>query len=253
MNPGPLPRRLAVLGGYSDIALATVDVLAQRGLAFVALGGRKQARLAEAADGLRQRHRDLNVATFAFDAGVPETHRDTLDNLDVGGEPLDSCLVAFGELGPPFTSDADPAEVARLVTTNFAGAASSVLAATQLLERDGGGRVIVLSSITAVRPRAANLAYGSAKAGLDAFVTNLAELTADSGVHIVTVRPGFVHTSMTEGVDPAPFATTPEEVANDIVAGLSKGDDVVWSPAVLRGVAPVLKSLPGPLWRRLSR
>jgi decaprenylphospho-beta-D-erythro-pentofuranosid-2-ulose 2-reductase len=65
------------------------------------------------------------------------------------------------------------------------------------------------------------------------------------------VRPGWVATRMTAGRDPAPFATTPDAVAADIVAGLARSAPVVWSPGPLRFVFAVMRQLPSALWRRL--
>jgi decaprenylphospho-beta-D-erythro-pentofuranosid-2-ulose 2-reductase len=97
-----------------------------------------------------------------------------------------------------------------------------------------------------------NIVYGSAKAGLDAFVRELTAPAKKVGVQVTLVRPGFVHSRMTEGLDAAPFATTPEEVASDMADGLTKGRAVVHSPAVLAPVGLVLKNLPGAVWRRIS-
>ncbi len=58
------------------------------------------------------------------------------------------------------------------------------------------------------------------------------------------VRPGWVATRMTEGRDPAPFATTPDAVAADVVAGMERSASVVWSPGPLRLVFAVMKLVP---------
>jgi decaprenylphospho-beta-D-erythro-pentofuranosid-2-ulose 2-reductase len=65
------------------------------------------------------------------------------------------------------------------------------------------------------------------------------------------VRPGFVHTKMTEGMKPAPFATTADAVADAIVDGLRKGREIVWVPGLLRWVMAVLRHVPRPVFRRL--
>ena len=79
--------------------------------------------------------------------------------------------------------------------------------------------MVVLSSVAGVRVRRANYVYGASKAGLDAFAQGMAEALRGSGASLMIVRPGWVATRMTEGRDPAPFATTPDAVAADVVAG----------------------------------
>jgi decaprenylphospho-beta-D-erythro-pentofuranosid-2-ulose 2-reductase len=93
--------------------------------------------------------------------------------------------------------------------------------------------------------------YGSTKAGLDTFYTGLTEALRPDGVGVTVVRPGFVHTRMTEGMRPAPLATTPHKVAEAVVAAVRERREQVWVPAPLRIVMSVLRHLPRPVFRRL--
>ena len=111
--------------------------------------------------------------------------------------------------------------------------------------------LVVLSSVAAERPRRQTYVYGSSKAGLDAFALGLGDDLVGTGARVLIVRPGFVRTSMTEGQKPSPGATTPEAVADAIVAGLEKGAEVVHVPPLLRVVFSGLRHLPRPVWRRL--
>ncbi len=104
-----------------------------------------------------------------------------------------------------------------------------------------------------VRVRRANYVYGSAKAGLDGFASGLADALADSGVRLLLVRPRFVIGRMTEGMRPAPFASTPERVAGATVRALRAGRGEVWVPPVLRWLFAVLRPLPRAVWRRMPR
>jgi len=245
------PVSLLVLGGTSEIALATVRALAPKGLEQVVLAGRSPERLEAAEAGLA----DLglqNIAIEKFDATETSAHAAQLRAMRDNHGVFDAVLLAFGVLGDPFTLEEQPDVAADLITANFSGAVSSGLASAQLLAENGGGTVAIISSITAVRPRAGNLVYGSAKAGLDAFARTLHDAVAGTGVRVMTIRPGWVDTVMTDGLEPAPFATTAEAVAADIVTGFEKGSAVVWSPRVLGVVGPILQALPAPLWRRIS-
>jgi decaprenylphospho-beta-D-erythro-pentofuranosid-2-ulose 2-reductase len=133
----------------------------------------------------------------------------------------------------------------------MAGAVSISLAVAQRLRAQGHGRLVVLSSVAGERVRKANFVYGATKAGLDGFAQGLGDSLEGSGAAVVVVRPGFVHSTMTAGLDPAPFATTPDAVAEATVAGLRRGRRTVWAPGILRVVFSVLRHLPGPVWRRL--
>jgi NAD(P)-dependent dehydrogenase (short-subunit alcohol dehydrogenase family) len=96
---------------------------------------------------------------------------------------------------------------ADLVTVNFAGAVSVLLALARVMRRQGHGRIVVLSSVAGERVRPANMVYGSTKAGLDGFALALGDSLVSSGVSVLVVRPGFVRSAMTQGMDAAPFAT----------------------------------------------
>jgi decaprenylphospho-beta-D-erythro-pentofuranosid-2-ulose 2-reductase len=110
---------------------------------------------------------------------------------------------------------------------------------------------VVLSTVAAERARASNAIYGAAKAGLDALAQGLADATAGAGVRVLVVRPGFVKTRMTAGLPPAPFATTPEAVAEAVVRALPRRAQTIWVPGHLRFIFAVLRHIPRPLYRRL--
>src|SRR5207237_5124500 len=115
----------------------------------------------------------------------------------------------------------------------------------------GRGTMIVMSSVAAERGRSANAIYGAAKAGLDVLAQGLGDATASTGVRVLVVRPGFVTTRMTEGLKPAPFATSPEAVAEATVRALSGRAHTIWAPGTLRFIFAVLRHLPRPIYRRL--
>jgi decaprenylphospho-beta-D-erythro-pentofuranosid-2-ulose 2-reductase len=119
------------------------------------------------------------------------------------------------------------------------------------MRHQGHGRLIVLSSVAGERARRANFIYGSSKAGLDAFSQGLGDALVGSGVEVTVVRPGFVVGRMTEGMVPAPFATTPEAVADAVVRGIETGAAVVHVPPLLAWVMAIMRHLPRLVWRRM--
>jgi decaprenylphospho-beta-D-erythro-pentofuranosid-2-ulose 2-reductase len=110
---------------------------------------------------------------------------------------------------------------------------------------------VALSSVAGERARKSNFVYGSSKAGMDAFFQGLADSLEGTAVKVMVVRPGFVHTKMTEGLEPAPLSTTPEAVAAAIVRGLARGTGTVWVPPALRYAMSALRHLPRPVFRKL--
>ena len=241
-----------VLGGGSDIARATVRRLSEDGRCrTVVLAGRDPGRLGPVATEVRD-HGVETVDVVAFDAAAPETHQAILDDIWLHHPDIDVVLLAFGVLGDQATFDDDPAGAAAAATTNYAGAVSAGLAVAAHLRAQAHGTLVVFSSVAGERVRADNFVYGSTKAGLDAFAQGLGDSLAGTGAGVMVVRPGFVRTAMTEGMDDKPFATTADAVANDVVAGLRRGAHTVWSPPQLRWVFSVMRHLPRPLWRLVA-
>jgi decaprenylphospho-beta-D-erythro-pentofuranosid-2-ulose 2-reductase len=244
-----------VLGGGSDIAQATVRELVGRRARRVVLAARQPDALAPFAAELRLA--GAEVTTVPFDADALDAHAAFVDTVwhDQGGGAgvidHDCVLLAFGTLGDQAAAEHDAAAAVEAITTNFTAAASLGVLIADRLRAQGHGTLIVLSSVAGERVRRANFVYGSAKAGMDAFFLGLCEALRGSGARVMVVRPGFVHTKMTAGMPPAPLATTAERVAADIVAGLARDAELLWSPRAMRFVMAALRHVPRPLFRRL--
>ena len=101
------------------------------------------------------------------------------------------------------------------------------------------------------RVRRSNFVYGSTKAGLDGFYLGLGEALREHGVNVLVVRPGFVKSKMTEGLENAPLAVTPDEVAEAVVDGVRHNRELIWVPNAMRAVMSGLRHVPRPLFRRL--
>ena len=240
-----------VLGGGSDLAQATVRLLVGQRCRTVVLAARHPEELRGFALEL-DASGDIEVEPTAFDARDTDDHAAFVDGVFDAHGDIDVVLVAFGILGDQADYDTDPAAAADAVTANFAGAVSCGLAVANRFREQGHGTLVVLSSVAGERVRSENYVYGSSKAGLSGFALGLGDALVGSGARVMLVRLGFVPTSMTEGMEPAPFATTTEAVASAIVDGLASGRETVWVPAKLRWVLAVARHLPRSLWRRIS-
>jgi len=243
------PQSVLVLGGGSEIAAAIVDRLVQRRCQRIVLAARRpddvvattRARLGAA----------VEITGVTFDAADTASHAAAIDVAFDGGD-LDLVIVAFGVLGSQDAFRDDPEAAVAAVHTNYTGAVSACLIVAQHLRRQGHGTIAVLSSVAGERARRDNYVYGSSKAGLDAFAQGLGDDLVGDGCRVVVIRPGFVHSKMTEGLPPAPFSTTPEAVADAVARGLEKEQEIVWAPPILRWVFVVMRHLPRRVWRKVS-
>jgi decaprenylphospho-beta-D-erythro-pentofuranosid-2-ulose 2-reductase len=240
----------AVFGGNSEIARATIDALAADGLRRVVLAVRDPAS-APGVEALRAQ--GLEVDLVSFDGDATATHPAAVDAAFAALGDIDVALVAFGVLGDQERAKRDQAAAVALAHTNFTGAVSVLTLLGERLRAQGRGAIVLLSSVAGERARRANYPYGATKAGIDAFAQGLGDELHPHGVHVMVVRPGFVHTKMTEGRPTAPMSTDARTVGDAIAAGLRRRAHTVWAPGSLRWVFAAMRHLPRPVVRRLKR
>jgi decaprenylphospho-beta-D-erythro-pentofuranosid-2-ulose 2-reductase len=192
-----------------------------------------------------------SVDRVELDARAVDTHADAIAPVFDRHGDIDLVLVAFGILGRGEQVEDDPAAAVAVAETNYVGAVSVLTLVAERLRRQGHGTIVVLSSVAAQKARRSNYVYGSSKAGLDAFAQGLSLKLEGSGVEVLIVRPGFVHTRMTAGLTPPPLSVGPEAVASAIVGALPRGGGIVWVPPVLRAAMWVVQLLPRRVVQRL--
>jgi decaprenylphospho-beta-D-erythro-pentofuranosid-2-ulose 2-reductase len=251
-SAGSAGRRVIVLGGTSQIALEIVRELQRRGPREVALVGRDPEALARAAQALQADGAPAPV-TVQVDALETDRHAEAVGEAfeRLGGG--DVVILAVGVLGERGGLPTDVADALQVLEVNAVGAGSLLIQAARRLRDAGGGALVVLSSVAAERPRRGNAVYGASKAGIDSLAQALGDDLRDQNVRVLVVRPGFVHTRMTEGLQPAPLATTPQAVARAVVDGLDRGAHTVWVPRSLRLLMLVVRMLPRRVLRRIKQ
>ncbi|MFK7924061.1 MAG: SDR family NAD(P)-dependent oxidoreductase, partial [Bacteroidia bacterium] len=117
----------------------------------------------------------------------------------------------------------------------------------------GSGKIIGISSVAGDRGRASNYLYGSAKAGLTAYLSGLRNRLASKGVHVMTVKPGFVRTAMTENMDLPPVITgEPSKVAKDIIRSVRRGRNVIYTLWMWRYIMLIIRTIPERIFKKLS-
>lgn len=241
---------VVIFGGRSEIGLEVATRLAPG--AAVVLAARRADDLAAQVAAV-QAAGAVDVAVCEFDADDLTSHSALIDAIVADHGPIGTAVLAFGILGDQARAEKDPAHAAAILQTDFVAQASLLTVLATAMHAAGSGRIVVFSSVAGVRVRRANYVYGSAKAGLDGFCSGLADALHGSGVRLLLVRPGFVIGRMTEGMSPAPFSSTPAQVATSTVRALASGRRTVWIPPVLRPMFAVMRLLPQFVWRRLPR
>jgi decaprenylphospho-beta-D-erythro-pentofuranosid-2-ulose 2-reductase len=242
------PQSLLLLGGTSEIGLAIAEQYARRRPLRVVLAARPSPRLDAAATALRDA--GATVSVVDFEATDLASHPAVLDKAFADGD-IDVAVVAFGLLGDAEQAWQDHARAVELAQVNYTAAVSVGVALAERLRRQGHGRIVAMSSVAGERVRRSNFVYGSTKAGMDGFYLGLGEALRGEGISVTVVRPGFVHTRMTEGLKAAPLSVKPGDVATQVVDAVSRRKEIVWAPAPLRVLMSVLRHIPRAIFRRL--
>jgi decaprenylphospho-beta-D-erythro-pentofuranosid-2-ulose 2-reductase len=242
-------KRVLIVGATSAIAEACARRFAQRGDAL-ALAGRDGNRLAAIAADLRVRGA-RRVHVECLDVNSVERHGALIDAVERALEGLDLVLIAHGSL----TEQAAAQRSVELQRSEFmTNALSAMSLCTHLANRfesRGDGCIAVISSVAGDRGRASNYVYGAAKAALSAYLSGLRQRLAPSGVHVLTVKPGFVDTPMTAAFKKGPLWATPQKVAADIVYAIERRQQVLYTPWFWRWIMTLIRLIPERLFMRL--
>ncbi|WP_137699615.1 SDR family oxidoreductase [Marimonas lutisalis] len=238
-----------ILGATSSMARALSRKLAEDGHA-VFLAGRDMDDLRRQAADCTARGASLAEAV-KFDARAPESFAPILDRL-ADQEGMLNAAVFVGSMPDQADIDADPALVDGTITDSFTGPARFLQMLAPLMEQRGGGTVVGVGSVAGDRGRLGNYVYGSAKAGFHTYLSGLRNRLTRAGGHVVTVKPGFTDTAMTWGIEGMFLVAPPEKVAADILRAVEKKKNVIYTPFFWRYIMTIIRSIPEPIFKKLS-
>lgn len=241
-NAGAILEKVAVFGATSAMAQAWMRLLAPSGASFF-LVARNAAHLEAVAKDLATRGAKAVYVEFA-DLDDTSGHSALLERAvsSLGG--LDCALIAHGTLGDQAAAEADFATAMASLQTNFLSAVSLVTWLANFFRAQFRGTIAVISSVAGDRGRKSNYVYGSAKAGLNAFLDGVRNRVDRDGVQVLTIRPGFVATPMTAHLPQGPLFATPERVARDIQKAIEDRRDVLYTPWFWRWIMMVIRAVP---------
>lgn len=238
-----------ILGASSAMARATARALAANGAGLL-LAGRDAADLAAIAADCR-----LRGARFAeavtFDARDAAGFQPLLDRA-AAEEGILNAAVFVGSMPAQAEVDADPALIGRVAAENFAGPAEFLHRLAPMLEARGGGTIVGVGSVAGDRGRLGNYAYGAAKAAFHTYLSGLRNRLGRAGVHVLTVKPGFVDTAMTWGLPGMFLVASPDAAARAILKAVRKRRNVIYVPFFWRWIMLIIRQVPEPIFKKLK-
>jgi len=243
-------QKIFIIGATSAIAQAVARRYASTG-ASLFLTGRDAGRLQVIADDLKVR-------------GAAAVHSQVLDINDDGGQQqvveaawhalgqVDVVLVAHGTLPDQAACEGSPAVAVAEFNTNATATIALLTRLAPRMQAQGQGSIAVISSVAGDRGRASNYLYGSAKAAVTAFLSGLRQRLSREGVNVLTIKPGFVDTPMTEQFKKGLLWANADQVAAGIVRAIEKRRSVAYLPWFWSLIMLVIRSIPETVFRRIK-
>ena len=242
--------KLLVLGATSVIAQETLKPFAQDHADFFLVGRNKERLSAVAAD-LRTRGAN-RVEEFPMDLNTVETHQSLIESANNNLNGFDVAFIAYGTLSNQSLCQANVEITVKEFTTNFISTISLLTHLANYFEKQRKGCIAVISSVAGDRGRKSNYVYGTAKGALNIFLQGLRNRLTESGVHVLTIKPGFVDTPMTKNLPKNGLFAQPDFVGKKIYQAIHARQDVLYVPGFWRIIMFAIRSIPEQIFKKLS-
>ena len=239
---------ILIVGAKSDIAKAVAREYAKGGYNLY-LAGRDINELEAFAKDINIRT-NKDVKLIELDILKFDTHEDIYNSLKE--KPL-GIISAVGYLGNQKLAQKDFNEAKKIIDTNYTGVVSFLNVVANDFEKGRNGFIVGISSVAGDRGRKSNYIYGSAKAALTTYLSGLRNKLYEANVNVLTVKPGFVDTKMTKGMNlPEKLTAKPQEVAKDIFNAQQKGKSVLYTKWIWKYIMTIIKAIPEWQFKKMS-
>lgn len=236
-----------ILGARSDIGRALALAYAAKGCRLL-LGARRAAELEPDCTDIALRF-GAEARAVEFDSIAPDPDSFFRALPEAPG----TVIMVVGLLGDHEISLGEDKAAALVMESNYSGPSRYLLAAARAMAGKAGATIIGISSVAGDRGRGSNFVYGSAKAGFTAFLSGLRNSLAGKGIHVLTVKPGFVDTQMTAGMNlPRALTAQPKTVAEAVIRAHVRQSNVVYVKAIWRPIMLIIRSIPEFIFKKLK-
>jgi len=243
-------KRILVIGATSAMAKAAARVWASQGHRLYLLGRQADALTDQVAD---LKVRGANMADHALlDANDLDRHAATIDAAVAAMGGIDTVLIAHGTLGDQAACERDFTIALHELSTNALSVMSLATLLANKMEAQKSGTIAVIGSVAGDRGRQSNYVYGTAKGAVAIFLQGLRQRLHKAGVRVVTIKPGFVDTPMTQAFQKGLLWATADGVGRRIAAAADRGADVVYVPGFWWLIMAIIKAVPERLFKTLK-
>jgi short-subunit dehydrogenase len=237
-----------ILGATSDIGQAIAVKFAREGY-DLQLAARNTDDISALRSDCSLRY-GIKCTTHVFDASATGSHQTFYTSLPVSP---DVTMLVFGYMDDNEAVTRDSQKLLNTLQVNYTGAVSILNIISRDYIHKKKGTIAAISSVAGERGRASNYIYGSAKAGLTAYLSGLRNEAFSHGVHVATILPGFVYTRMTENMKlPALLTAKPELVADTVFRAVTKKKDVVYVKWFWKWIMLIIRLIPEFMFKKMK-
>ena len=241
-------KTLLVIGAKSDIGIAIAHKFAKEGH-NIQLASRDSHTLKDDCSVINIRY-GVDASFYEFDALDSNSHKKLTLSLK---KMPDIAIYVIGSLGNQKKDENEIKQSIEIIRTNYEGLVSIFGHLANLFKIRGSGTLIGISSVAGDRGRASNYIYGSSKAGVSAFLSGLRNRLYPFGIHVLTVKPGFVQTKMTSHINlPKKLTTNPEKVANSIYYAYKSRKNIIYVMPIWKYIMLFIKLIPESFFKKMK-
>ena len=244
-------KSVVIFGATSAVAQQLGRQLAADTEQFV-LCARDSDKLDTVAQDIRSRGA-AQVNSIIVDFSEPSNYADLFSRIQDQTDTVDVWYFFHGNLPDQVDCEASLDVAQSALQTNFLSVVDMLHPIANLVQEQGSGTIVVVSSVAGDRGRGSNYFYGTAKGGLSLYLQGLRNRLTKHGGSVIDVKPGFIRSPMTAHLDTTGFLwATPEKIALDIISAVEKKRDTIYTPGYWRLIMFVICSIPERIFKRLS-
>ena len=192
------------------------------------------------------------VHCYQLDFNMLSQHASVVQDIIDKAGVIDTLFVCYGIMHSQSDCEADVTKAVEQVTSNYTSVVSLLVLFSQVMQKQNTGTIAVVSSVAGDRGRKSNYIYGSAKAGLTTFLEGLRYKLYEKGIHVLTIKPGFVDSPMTAHLKKGILWVSTEVVAEHIMNAINKKKSVAYVPPFWFLIMLIIKNIPAFIFRKLN-